>query len=484
MATPRSQVRAGLYVRISQVEQYEKVDGRSLGTQRQEADCRKEAQRRRWEIADVYVDDDRSAFSGKLRPEYRRLCDDIKNGVVDAVVVWDVDRLHRSPRELEDFVSLIESTGAIVASVSGGDYDLETADGRFKARIMGAVARKESEDKSRRIRRKHEEIVADGRPNGAAPYGYRRVGSRSDPAAGGADTRRLVAEPSEREVVREVVERIARGEALSRIAADLDARGVPAPDSARWVASTVRRFALNPAYIGRRSHHGRDVGAAKWEPIVDEATWRRANALLTDPARRQRRAARRYLLSGGLVVCGACGGPLRSKQTGTTAVYACRPRERGVCGKVSISADYVEHLVREAVCKIVEGRDYAAALRRVKGVDRDAAARVAEIERELDELIEAKAAGAFPRLAEYLRLREGIEERLDAARRSLGGDVSSAATIRYAGKPGALGDDWDSLSLDRRQAIVRAVVKPVVIRPAGDGPRRFDPERVVVERLV
>jgi len=56
-----------------------------------------------WPIADTYIDDDVSAYSGKPRPEYRRLLDDMRAGTVDAVVVWHLDRLHRHPRELEEF---------------------------------------------------------------------------------------------------------------------------------------------------------------------------------------------------------------------------------------------------------------------------------------------------------------------------------------------------------------------------------------------
>src|SRR5262245_50873889 len=127
MGKSSNQGRAGIYARISKKDD-DDGEGGSLGVQRQRDDCGAEATRRGWEVVDVYIDDDKSAYSGKPRPDYTRLCDDLKSGVIDAVIVWDVDRLHRSPRELEDFVTLIEATGAVVASVSGGDYDLETAD--------------------------------------------------------------------------------------------------------------------------------------------------------------------------------------------------------------------------------------------------------------------------------------------------------------------------------------------------------------------
>ena len=57
--------------------------------------------------------------------------------------------------------------------VTGGDYDLTTPDGRLSARIVGAVARKGSEDRSRRVRRKRLELAELGMPAGALGWGVR-----------------------------------------------------------------------------------------------------------------------------------------------------------------------------------------------------------------------------------------------------------------------------------------------------------------------
>ena len=95
-----------------------------------------------------------SAFSGKKRPAYERMLDAVQSGRIDGIVAWHPDRLHRSPRELEDFIDLLEATGCGVGTVQAGDYNLSTATGRQNARIVGVVARGESEHKSDRIRRK------------------------------------------------------------------------------------------------------------------------------------------------------------------------------------------------------------------------------------------------------------------------------------------------------------------------------------------
>ena len=106
-----------------------------------------------------YEDNDRSAFSGKLREDYQHLLKDVKAGLIDVIVCWHPDRLHRSPRELEGFIELLEVTGVTVATVTAGDRDFATPNGRWLARMEGANARRESEQKSDRITRKHLQLA-------------------------------------------------------------------------------------------------------------------------------------------------------------------------------------------------------------------------------------------------------------------------------------------------------------------------------------
>lgn len=100
-------------------------------------------------MAEVYTDNDVSAYSGKLRPSWQRLIEDVKAGAVDAVAVWHVDRLTRSPAELEDVITLADRHGLKLATATG-DVDLATPTGRMVARILGATARQESEHKGER----------------------------------------------------------------------------------------------------------------------------------------------------------------------------------------------------------------------------------------------------------------------------------------------------------------------------------------------
>jgi DNA invertase Pin-like site-specific DNA recombinase len=151
--------RAAIYCRISQDR-----GGEKLGVERQEALCRDLADRKSWPVVEVYTDNDVSAYAGAVRPQYDAMLEAIRAGQVDAVLCVDLDRLTRQPAELESFITLADDKRVALANVSG-EVDLSTSDGRFRARIMGAVARQESERKSERLKRQRDQRAREGKPH-------------------------------------------------------------------------------------------------------------------------------------------------------------------------------------------------------------------------------------------------------------------------------------------------------------------------------
>ncbi len=195
-ATGKPQVRsAAVYARISADQ-----GGQGLGVQRQLEDCRKLAADRGWTVGEEYVDNDISAYSGKPRPAYARMIADVTGGLRDAVLVYNLDRLHRRPVELEEFVTLCEKAGVREVATVTADIDLGNDDGLFMARIFAAFAAKESGRRSARIRRKMDQNATAGLPHGPArPFGYeadkitvREDGSGDHPSVGGPVPRRRI----------------------------------------------------------------------------------------------------------------------------------------------------------------------------------------------------------------------------------------------------------------------------------------------------
>ena len=64
---------------------------------------------------------------------------DLADGTRDAVIVYNLDRLHRQPIELEEFVALCERAGVTNLATVTADFDLGNDDGLFMARMFAAV---------------------------------------------------------------------------------------------------------------------------------------------------------------------------------------------------------------------------------------------------------------------------------------------------------------------------------------------------------
>ena len=87
------------------------------------------------------------------------------------MLAWAPERLHRSPRELEDFLELIERAGTGVETIKAGAWDVSTSHGRLVARMLGAVSRAESERTGERVSRAHQQPRSGACGAGPSPTG-------------------------------------------------------------------------------------------------------------------------------------------------------------------------------------------------------------------------------------------------------------------------------------------------------------------------
>lgn len=454
-------MRAGIYTRIS-----DDTEGEGLGVARQEQDCRALCERKEWTVVDVYQDNDRSAFSGKPREHYDRLLCDVKAGVLDVIVCWHPDRLHRSPRELEDFIDLLESIGFTVATVTAGDRDFSTPDGRFMARLEGTIARRESEHKSVRIKRKHKELAESGvAASGLRPFGYEWVKTADGKRAG------LKVRADERDLVQEAAGRVLRGESVYAVVGDWTVRQVPTVTGTKWSTKTLKQILVSGRIAGFRDRHGEVVKKGQWDPLVDKATWDQLRVLLLDPARRRTRVARRYLLGQGVLRCGSCGGqlvaaPWRNAAGVLVPRYGCR-KERGGCGKLWAPAEPIERIVSDAVIKVLSDPAFVARLSGGLGQDPDVENRqeVAALEGSLSEASTDFYVDKLITRAEFLAVRDAIVPRLDAARAALAAVTKRRPTALLAGLHDLPGQ-WDGLGLDRQRSLIEMCVESVTITAA------------------
>ena len=160
--------RAAVYARISLDRKEE------AGVKRQEKACRDLAAARGYTVTGTYVDNSISAYSGATRPEYQRLLRDIKAGLIEKVLVWHQDRLHRRLAELSEYIDVVTAHGVDTETVNGGAIDLSGATGIMLAQIIGAVSEQESRHKAERIKAAYEQMNLNGVPYGSGrrTFGY------------------------------------------------------------------------------------------------------------------------------------------------------------------------------------------------------------------------------------------------------------------------------------------------------------------------
>jgi site-specific DNA recombinase len=438
-----------IYVRVSRDEEDDK-----LAVKRQEEACRDLCKHKRWKVGIVHQDNDKSAYSGKVRPAYEELLRRVQNGHVRGLVAWHPDRLHRSTKELERFIDIVEASGIGVATVQGGDYDLTTASGRMSARIVGAVARHHSEHKSEQLREKMIQLKKSGKFTGAGrrPYGYEFIKTKD----GKLD--RLVLREDEALIIRELVRRYIGGESLLSLVRDLNARGVKAATGGAWGLASVSRLLRAPRIAGLRDVEGK-LKPAPWDGIITAHELRQLRTLLARNHKAGTRAQRSYLLTGGLVVCGSCKKPMIGRPINGKPTYGC-DKARGGCGSVWVRAENVDAIVHATVVEVVDKPGLAKRLQRGSGKDPI----LDDIERQEKRLREAEedyGAGEMER-DEYRRIRAHAKDRLEDLRKN----YQPATSIDY-GSENPLSVAWPLISLGRRRAVLDAVLKSVKIMPVG-----------------
>lgn len=104
----------------------------------------------------------------KERPELTKLFEKLRKG--DTVVVWKLDRLGRSLKDLIDLITKMQQLNASFLSIQDG-INTETATGRFTFNIFASLAEFEREIISERTKAGLTSARARGR-KGGRPAGY------------------------------------------------------------------------------------------------------------------------------------------------------------------------------------------------------------------------------------------------------------------------------------------------------------------------
>lgn len=432
-----------LYLRVSTEAQAD--EGYSLAAQGEklEAYCRmKGIERFR-----RYVD---GGFSGSnlSRPAMAELIEAIRGGKVDRVVVYKLDRLSRSQKDTLYLIEDVFLPHAVDFVSINENIDTGSPYGRAMIGILSAFAQLERENIFLRTRMGMRERVKQGYwpGGGKIPFGY-----DYDAAQG------ILVPNRDADTVREIYARYLAGQSAGRIARELGLR----------YEQLVRQILSRESNTGVIVYKGERY-PGRHEPLIDRETFARAQRRLSRAG--QPRAASGGKLLTGLLVCGHCGAKMRyQKWGGAGDKLVCYSRDKSK-----------PHLVHDAACpnRGVMAREVEAVVRRdlarlaaapVKEPDRDgeqAACRRAcdRASRRLRRLYELYAEGEDDTLRESIARARQDKERAEQAlaQACLRADRRADAGLQEA--LCTVGTEWDRLTAEERQRLVRACVDKIVLQ--------------------
>lgn len=478
---------AAIYARLS-VDR----DGTKVGIDTQLEDSRRLARERGWNVVDEYIDRNLTAADRLVtRPEYERLVDDFASGRYSALICWDLDRLTRQPRQLEDWIDAADDKNFVIVTANG-EADLGTDAGRLFARIKASVAKSEAERASARQKRNKQHRRENGQFHGGqAPFGYRVVDKTLIPA------------PAEVELIHEAARRLLEArEPLHSIVVDWNSPGKPGGTDPKhttrsgkhWRQSNLRAILRNRSLLGETK-----AGVVGWEPVIDQRTFDRLQALFDDPARKVTHSpgvkGGKYSMGGGLSVCGRCGKPLithtKSRDGQKQPSLSCLSRVNGPdpshpkvlrrrgsverwedSGRLSIDHGHLETYVFARVIARLENT--ARWHERMGEQDPEVNARIDALESERTALRDQRerAGKAFVLGVMSERDAQREVERVDGELTRI--DARIDELLRRPALAAALknGLDWQTWTPGQRRAFLRLVIDRVVVNDWPEGVSR------------
>ena len=265
---------------------------------------------------------------------------------------------------------------------------------------------------------------------------------------------------AEAAAIRDAAARVLIGETLSSVVRDWNDRGITTAAGGPWRVNSLSTLLVQPRLVAPPQ-------------ILDEDTHARLAALHASRGKGERRATRRYLLTG-LLRCWRCGGNLRGMPRAKGAdLYVCPGPPHGGCSGTAVTANHAE----EAVGAMVLAHLDCTSLSAHPAGGGDVARQLAGHRQRLTELGELWASGQIGR-QEWLSLRRSIGDRVRAAEAQIEREGRVAAVRALAGSGRTLRAQWPAMTIDERRSIVHAALDHVVVLAAEPPRQVFRPERL------
>ena len=332
---------AGIYIRVSTEDQAR--EGFSLGEQ--EEKLRELCKFKELEVYKVYKDAGISAKDMEHRPQFQEMLKDMKEGKLNYIVAYKLDRITRSVRDLEELISVLEQYNCFLLC-DRDDVNTSTANGRFFVRMLTVLSQLEIEIVSERTKFGLNGAIKSGHIPGQRPFGYK-----------GAEDKKMIIDNATRPYVEKIFDMYLEGKSFQQIANYFKENNIFPKKN--WKDTTIQKIIDNKIYMGDYEQYKR-IGKQEnlepivymnvVEPIISRAKWEECQR---QKERNQRTYTRdRVYTFFQRLKCPNCSRIMKCKGSGGTKrkymYYTCEHCH------INFNEDHVEHLLRDFIYDLLE----------------------------------------------------------------------------------------------------------------------------------
>jgi len=448
-------------------------------------------------------------YSGKNldRPDFARLVDDIKKGLVTKVIVYKLDRISRSILDFSGLMLFFQEHGVEFVSVTE-KFDTSTPVGRAMLNICIVFAQLERETIQQRVTDSYHSRSKKGfYMGGRLQYGFRTEGTVID----GIKTSKLVANEEEIAQIKLIYSMYAEGRSLNDILKYLINNGIEKLTGKPWSTSMISKMFSNPVYVqsdlsvyeffksqganiindvsefdGRGCYlykgtvsttrnqndlADKEIVLAQHKGVISSDVWLkcRLRSLNSKNSTITCKGKNSWLV--GKLKCGNCGYAIAI----TKKMLGARNIGYGTCTNKkamrlcegtgsTIHLDLLEedvfNMIKDKLARFQSLSDYTK--NEVKPKIREKELKLVQIDNEIGELLD-KVTGATPVLMEYINKR--IEE-LDQKRKKVQQEIVSITQTVKTDMFNTVYDhveDWEKISFEDKQSVIDTLIKVIHI---------------------
>ena len=332
---------AGVYIRVSTEDQAR--EGFSLGEQKEK--LLQLCSFKDLEVYKVYKDAGISAKDMEHRPQFQEMLQDMKEGKINYIVAYKLDRITRSVRDLEELISVLEQYNCFLLC-DRDDVNTSTANGRFFVRMLTVLSQLEIEIVSERTKFGLNGAIKSGHIPGQRPFGYTK-----------SEDKKMIVDNATRPYVEKIFDMYLEGKSFQQIANYFKENNIY--PKKKWHDTTIQKIIDNKIYMGDYEQYKR-IGKQEnlepivymnvVEPIISRAKWEECQK---QKERNQRTYTRdRIYTFFQRLKCPSCSRIMKCKGSGGTKrkymYYTCEHCH------INFNENYVEELLESFIYDLLE----------------------------------------------------------------------------------------------------------------------------------